>query len=432
MRIAVIGAGVSGLLAARLLATRHEVMLFEASDYIGGHANTVDVELDGREFSVDTGFMVFNDRTYPNFQNLLKYLNLNSQASDMSFSVTCERTGWEYQGSSFSGLFSQKINMVRPTFWGMLTDILRFNSRAISALRDVNSQKSLQEFLNEGNYGSTFRERYLLPMTAAIWSSPHEAILNFSAQFLLRFMHNHGLLQLRNRPRWQTIPGGSRRYLLALANGMNGNIRLNCPVRRVLRTPNHVMVEFRDDRSEQFDAVVLATHADTSLKMLAEPSEEEEKILSAFPYQENRAVLHTDEKWLPSRRSAWASWNYLIPKDSESTCVTYDLTRLQRIDSPRRLLVTLNPPRPIDQNKCLREFVYHHPLFTIEGIDAQRRLPEINGVQKTYYCGAYWRNGFHEDGIVSALAVAREFGIGLESCTAACIAESSHIVEAAQ
>lgn len=433
MRIAVIGAGVSGLLAARLLATQHEVVLFEASSYLGGHANTVDVTIEGHSFSVDTGFMVFNDRTYPNFLRLLKLLNIVSQPSDMSFSVTCERTGLEYQGSSLAGLFAQRSNLWRTRFWGMISDILRFNRQANHFLSSADYATTLAEFLHKRSYSTIFCEKYLLPMTAAIWSCPPTAVQDFPAHFLLRFMQNHGLLQIRDRPRWKTIPGGSRRYIAALAAGLGERIRLNCPVQSVARGNDQILVETSGEGTESFDAVVMATHADTTLTLLVDAEEREQKLLSRFRFQQNRAVLHSDESWLPSRPSAWASWNYRITSaESQQTCVTYDLTRLQRSDSPRRILLTLNPCRVISPDKFWREFAYNHPIFTAEGILAQQRWSEINGARKTFYCGAYWGNGFHEAGVVSALAVAEQFGIKLEACTAACIMESSRIVAPVQ
>ncbi len=430
MRIAVIGSGVSGLVAARLLATQHDVQLFECSNYPGGHANTVDVEIEGQIHSVDTGFMVFNERTYPQFLGLLKLLKIDSQPSDMSFSVTCERTGLEYQGSSLAGLFAQRANLLRPRFYRMLADIVRFNIQARQFLAAEDNRLTVGELLIASNFGAEFREHYLLPMTAAIWSCPTEKVLDFPARFLLEFMRNHGLLQIRDRPRWLTIPGGSRRYVAALIGDLGERIQLNAPVQGIMRHGDHVLIELATGPPQVFDAVVLGTHADTALELLADADDSEQAILSAFPYQRNEAVLHTDESWLPTRESAWASWNYRISAGaSAQACVTYDVSRLQRIESPRRLLVTLNPLRPIDANSVLRRFVYHHPVFLQESLAAQARWSEINGMRRTYYCGAHWRNGFHEDGVVSALAVAEKFGIGLEACTAPCIAEAWYTAE---
>lgn len=432
MKIAVIGAGVSGLVAARLLATQHDVLLFEACDYAGGHANTVDVLIDGESFSVDTGFMVFNERTYHRFTRLLELLGIESQPTDMSFSVSCEQTGLEYQGSSLSGIFAQRKNLLRPRFWRMLGDIVKVNRLAAKYSQDSLGNKSLGDFLRDGRYGHEFREHYLLPMTAAIWSCPTIQVLDFPARFLFEFMRNHGLLQLRDRPRWLTIPGGSRRYVTALTRGLGRRVRLSSPVASVSRQQEDIVVTTSDNVARVFDSVVFATHADITLRILDDPDTTERRLLGAFLFQRNEAILHTDESWLPQRRSAWASWNYRIRKgDSSQVCMTYDLSRLQQIDSRRRLLVTLNPPCEISPERVLKRIVYEHPVFSRETAAAQSWLAEINGRKNTYFCGAYWKNGFHEDGVVSALAVTERFGIGLEACIAPCIAASSHITAAA-
>lgn len=426
MRIAVVGSGVSGLIAARLLATRHNVQLFEASSHLGGHANTVDVTIEGEQYAVDTGFMVFNDRTYPHFTKLLKQLGVTSQRSDMSFSVSCERTGLEYQGSSLAGLFAQRANLLRPKFYRLLGDVLRFNKRAVASLGQLDKQLTLRELLSKWQLHDSFRDHYLLPMTAAIWSCPTSSVLDFPALFLLEFMHNHGLLQIRDRPQWRTIPGGSRNYVQALTAGMGERIHLNFPIKRVTRNSNQVVLETLNGDEEIFDALVLATHADTSLRLLVDADMSEHSVLNAFKYQPNKAILHTDESWLPTRQSAWASWNYRIAgADNPQVCVTYDLTRLQRISSPSRLLVTLNPPRPIESKYVLGEFAYQHPVFSRESIEAQQKWNEINGSRRTYFCGAYWGHGFHEDGLISGLKVAEKFGLELETCTAPCIAATS-------
>jgi predicted NAD/FAD-binding protein len=428
MRIAVVGSGVSGLIAARLLATRHDVNLFEAGSYLGGHANTVDVTIEGERYSVDTGFMVFNNRTYPQFAKLLNRLGVASQPSDMSFSVSCERTGLEYQGSSLAGLFAQRANLLRPNFYRLLGDILRFNKQAIASLGQLDNRLTLRELLRDWKLGDSFREHYLLPMTAAIWSCPTSSVLDFPALFLLEFMHNHGLLQIRDRPQWRTIPGGSRRYVEVLTAGMADRIHLNSAINRITREADQVVLEFHENE-QTFDAVVLAIHSDTSLRLLADADMNEHSVLSTFNYQPNQAVLHTDESWLPRREAAWASWNYRIAGiENPQVCVTYDLTRLQRVTSPKRLLVTLNPPRPIQSQHVLREFAYQHPVFSRESIEAQKKWNEINGRHRTYFCGAYWGHGFHEDGLFSGLRVAEKFGLGLEACTAPCIAEASPIL----
>jgi len=303
---------------------------------------------------------------------------------------------------------------------------VRFNRRSLEYLADDDNRQTLGEFLERGQFGDALRDHYLLPMSAAIWSCPTADVLDFPARFLLEFMRNHGLLQLRDRPQWLTIPGGSRRYVDALLADLGRRARLNQPVQRVTRHEEHVELEFFDEQPQEFDAVVMATHADTTLGLLADADGLERSLLGAFTYQANEAVLHTDESWLPARQAAWASWNYRISAGKASqVCVTYDLTRLQCLNSPRRLLVTLNPPKPIKADCVLRQFTYHHPVFSREAVAAQWWWPEINGPRRTYFCGAYWGHGFHEDGVVSALAVAEKFGLGLEECTAPCIMAAS-------
>ena len=428
MRIAVIGTGISGSLAARLLSTRHEVTLWEASHYPGGHAQTVDVSIAGRHFQVDTGFMVFNRRTYPNFCRLLELLEIASQPSDMSFSVRCSQTGLEYQGSSLNGLFAQRLNAVRPSFWRMLRDICRFNSlgRAAAARGELSNGRSVGDFLAQYQFGPRFVHQYLVPMAAAIWSAKPSAILEFPAQFMIGFFANHGLMQLHGRPAWRTIVGGSRKYVAALLEPVRDHLRLNCPVASVARTETHVMLTPVDGPAERFDRVVFASHADQTLRMLADATKLEQQILRAFPYQRNEAVLHTDTRLLPKLRRAWASWNYHIPRDeTQAASVTYDLSRLQAQDSASPLLLTLNETSSIDPAKILRTFTYHHPAYAANSLVAQRRFSEISGHRRTHFCGAYWGYGFHEDGVNSALAVTRQFGIELEACTAASMKEPS-------
>jgi len=435
MRVAVIGTGISGSLAARLLATQFDVTVFEANDYPGGHANTVDVRLDGNRFAVDTGFMVFNRRTYPNFCRLLELLKIRSQPSDMSFSVRCEQTDWEYQGSSLDGLFAQRRTLVRPAFLKMLWDIDRFNrhatqSAANGALRDG---RTVGSFLGECGVSRSFVERYLVPMASAIWSSHPRAILDFPAEFMVGFFANHGLLQIRNRPQWRTIVGGSRNYVTALLEPIRNHVRLNSPIAMVARTDREVLVPPVDGPRERFDEVVFASHADQTLKMLADSTRLERRVLEAFPYQSNDAVLHTDLSCLPRRRRAWASWNYRVPKsDDHSATVTYDLSRLQNHASARPILLTLNPTHEIASERVLRTFRYQHPTYTRDSLTAQRRHAEISGHNRSHFCGAYWGYGFHEDGVKSALAVAAHFGIGLDACTVAFTKEPSRTVAASR
>jgi uncharacterized protein len=426
MRIAVIGAGISGSLVARLLHSQHEVVLFEAGDYLGGHANTVQAEIDGRLVSADTGFMVFNDRTYPNFCRMLDLLDVSSQKSDMSFSVSCQQTALEYQGSSLNGLFAQRSNLFKISFYRMLLDIVRFNKLGTSAAeqyrnsRDAgNDALTVGQFLADGRFGSNFILRYLVPMSAAIWSCQPSAVFDFPARFLLGFFHNHGLMQLADRPQWKTIVGGSQNYVKTLLAPLQSRIRLSCPVDKVYREPSTVRL-VSVEGEELFDQVVFASHADQSLSILADATDDERRVLTQFPYQSNQAVLHTDLNLLPARRAAWASWNYRIPKVMNSAAtLTYDLNRLQNLGLSQPLLLTLNETELINPDKILRSFVYHHPAYQVGSIGAQAEHAKISGLsQRTHFCGAYWGYGFHEDGVNSALAVAAEFGIGLESCTA--------------
>lgn len=414
MKIVIIGAGVSGLVAARILSRDHEVHVCEAGKYAGGHANSVDVELGGKHFVVDTGFMVFNDRTYPMFSRLLQILGTPARDSDMSFSVRCDQTGIEYQGSSLRGLFAQPRNALRLSFYRMLADIARFNrrSRKFAAARDT--EISLGQFVEQGNYGQRFCHQYLIPMIAAIWSARPSSVFDFPAIFMIRFLENHGLLQVCDRPTWKTIPGGSRSYLQSLIAPFRDRIRLGTPVKSISRHANHVAIESAGCR-ERFDVAILATHADQSLKMLADADEVERSVLGGFSYQTNEAVLHTDVSMLPKRRRAWASWNYRVTASADQPAsVTYDLSRLQGIDSPQPILLTLNPAASIDSAKILRHFTYRHPIFSLDSITSQRRFAAMNGRRGTYFCGAYRFNGFHEDGVASALEVGAHFGKGIE------------------
>ena len=427
MRIAVIGTGVSGNLVARLLSSRHEVTVFEANDFAGGHANTVDVSVEGRQFSVDTGFMVFNERTYPNFCRLLGLLGVDSQPSEMSFSVHCDRTGLEYQGSSLNGLFAQRLNAVRPSFLRMLVDIARFNRHGMQAAASgiLKDGRSVGDFVRDCKVGSRFVEQYLVPMSSAIWSSQPDAILDFPAEFMIGFFANHGLMQLRDRPQWRTIVGGSRSYVRALLGPIQTRIHLDTPIASVTRTDTDVIVTPVEGPQQHFDQVVLAAHADQSLRMLADPTPAERQILGAFPYQANEAVLHTDTRLLPRRKHAWASWNYHVSAGVQrSAAVTYDLSRLQNHASPTPILLTLNATDDIEPAKILRTFTYQHPAYSRESIAAQCRFQEVSGRNRTHFCGAYWGYGFHEDGVNSALAVAKYFNVGLESCTAASTKDS--------
>jgi len=418
MRIAIVGTGISGSLAARLLSTEHDVTVFEANDYAGGHANTVDITAFGQRFAADTGFMVFNDRTYPNFCRLLELLKIPSQQSDMSFSVNCSRTGLQYQGSSLNGLFAQRTNFVNPSFWKLLRDITRFNRCGMSAAAngELRDGRSVGDFIDNLGLGQRFVDQYLVPMAAAIWSSKPTATLAFPAEFMIGFFSNHGLMQIRDRPQWRTIIGGSRRYVSALLQPINESVRLGASVQAVVRHQHDVEVILDTGVQERFEHVVLACHADQSLTMLRDSSSTEQEILGAFPFQSNTAVLHTDIRLLPSRKRAWASWNYHIPQSQHhAAALTYDLSRLQQLESPSPILLTLNNSNRIDPKTILRTFLYDHPAYSSVSITAQARHHEISGNNRTHFCGAYWGYGFHEDGVNSGLAVARHFGIELEA-----------------
>ena len=411
MRIAIVGSGIAGLGAAhRLHREGHAITLFEAGPHAGGHVHTHDLPLGGRDYHVDSGFIVFNDWTYPNFIALLDELGVASQASDMSFSVSCGITGLEYNGSTLNSLFAQRANLVSPRFWGMLRDILRFNREAPRLLEEPGNEIGLGDFLSAGGYGRLFRDYYILPMGAAIWSTDPARMLAFPARFFVRFFLNHGLLAVKERPQWRVITGGSRVYVDKLIAPFRDRVRLNCPVRRIERRDQGVSLSSAAGGQEDFDALFLACHSDQALALLADPSPAETQVLSAIPYQPNEAVLHTDTRLLPRRPLAWASWNYLMPQGPGGRlALTYNMNILQGLDAPATFCVTLNASERIDPAGILARLTYHHPRFTLEGAAAQARQREINGAHRTYYCGAYWRNGFHEDGLVSALTALAHF-----------------------
>ncbi len=418
MKIAIIGAGISGLTAAYRLSIAHDVALFEANDYLGGHTNTVEVELDGERHVIDTGFIVFNDWTYPNFIKLMDELGVRSRPTSMSFSVRCDSANLEYNGSSLNGLFAQRRNLLRPSFYRMLADIVRFNRDAPELVlnRPTTDETTVGEFLARHCYSREFAEHYLLPMGAAIWSCPVGTFENFPIRFIVEFYINHGLLSVRNRPTWRIIDGGSRNYVVKMAERFRDRIRLSTPVEQVRRSANDVVIVPRNGPPESFDHVVFACHSDQALRMLADPTATERAVLSEFPYGRNIAVLHTDRSVLPKRRRAWASWNYHVSGQSSKTnlsssnseqaaTVTYQMNLLQHLRSRHVFNVTLNSDEQIDSAKVLRRIEYHHPIFTVRRAAAQARHRELINVYRTSFCGAYWGNGFHEDGVVSALRV---------------------------
>ena len=410
MRIAIIGSGISGMLAAYLLHRDHAVVIFEASDCIGGHTHTVDVTLGDMTLPVDTGFIVFNERTYPNFVHLLRTLQVPWQNSDMSFSVHCDRTGLEYCPSSLGRFFAQRRNLLRPAFWGMIREILVFR-RHLLETASLPESVTLGQHLRERGYSRAFREYFIVPMGAAIWSSEPRRFEAMPACMFARFFANHGFLNVRDQPQWLVIKGGSREYAKVLTAPFRDRIRLNCPVHSVRRLPDGVEIESTNGSSERFDHAIMAVHSDQALHLLADPTEAERAVLGAIGYQDNQVVLHTDTSLLPERRKAWASWNYRIPREPLATvAVTYNMNMLQSLQSDRVFCVTLNATQRIDPEGIVQRMVYAHPVYTPRALAAQRRHGEISGVNHTHYCGAYWGNGFHEDGVNSALAVCRFFG----------------------
>jgi predicted NAD/FAD-binding protein len=410
MKIAIIGTGIAGNVAAYHLNKQHDITVFEANDYIGGHTHTHDIALEQDHHAIDTGFIVFNYKTYPHFTHLLKELGVEVQASNMSFSVKCEKSGLEYNGTTLNSLFAQRSNLIRPSFYRMINDILRFNKEAVSILNTEKASASLGTVLNQGGYSREFIEHYLIPMGAAIWSSHPDQMMHFPAGFFIRFFHNHGMLNIDDRPTWYVIKGGSREYVKKLTAPFAHRIRRNTPVKSITRYADHVKLSLKDGSIESFDQVFIASHSDEALNMLTDASALEKDILGAIPYQENEAILHTDDSVLPKRKLAWAAWNYhILPEYQDRVALTYNMNILQNLDSDSTICVTLNNSEAIKPSRIIKKITYHHPVFTPEGVLAQQRHAEINGVNRTYYCGAYWRFGFHEDGVVSALNAIQHF-----------------------
>jgi uncharacterized protein len=414
MKIAIVGAGVSGLVAAHLLHTDHDVTLFEAGDYAGGHTHTVRVETPSGPHDVDTGFIVCNDRNYPQFMRLLLRLGVATQPSSMSFGVADAVGDFEYNGASPNGIYAKRSHLVSPSFQRMLLELLRFNRAARALLATEDPGPSLRDWLAEGGYSRTFVERLIVPQAAAVWSADPAQLWSFPARFLVEFFDNHGVLGLRERPRWRTVAGGSQQYVEAIVRPLGARVRLSTPVRAIARRADHVEVAPRDGEPERFDHVVIATHADQALRTLADPRERERELLGAFPYQPNDVVLHTDRGMLPRRRRAWASWNYhLLEREIGRPTVTYHMNRLQSLRADRELLVTLNRSEDIRREHVLGSWRYEHPVFTPAGVAAQQRWRELDGVDRTSYCGAYWGWGFHEDGVASATRACARFGARL-------------------
>lgn len=428
-RIAIIGSGISGLTAGYLLSREHDITLFEANDYLGGHTHTEQVTVEGITYPVNTGFIVFNDWTYPNFIKLMDQIGVESEASDMSFSVRCENTGLEYNGTNLNALFAQRINLVRPIFLRMIWDILRFNKQTLNELKLdlVDPEETLGEFITKHGYSDAFKNYYIIPMGAAVWSASVDMMMNFPLKFFLQFFSNHGFLSVDDRPQWRVLKNGSQSYIEPLTRPYRDNIHLNTRVTKVIRSQGgvSVIIDNEDaslnDQARQFDHVIFACHSDQALRILGDATPEENEILGSIPYQDNSVVLHTDTRLMPKRKLAWAAWNYHIPqRANDCAMVTYNMNILQNFhQAPETFLVTLNRTQEIDPKKIIKQYNYSHPVFTLDGVDAQNRHHEISGNPKsgfgrTHYCGAYWFNGFHEDGVNSGLRVAEKFGVSLE------------------
>ena len=428
MKIAIVGTGVSGLVAAHMLHPHHEITVFESDTRIGGHANTVDVEVDGRSVAVDTGFIVYNDRNYPGFRALLDRLGVATQPTEMSFSVSDPRTGLEFRGSNLNAIFAQRRNLANPSFLRLLADVTRFNRAARRLVAgetrwngpdrlpdgggfDAHAEESLADFVRRGRFSQSFVRQFLVPFGASIWSADPATFMRFPVRAYARFMDNHGLLELAGRPEWRTVTGGSRRYVEALTAPFSHRIHLDMPVHKIVThdgVGGSQLVEVLTGRGpELFDRVIVATHSDQALRMLADASTAEREVLGAIGYQRNIATLHTDERMLPRNPRARASWNYAIAENARGTTVTYWMNRLQSIETRRPLLVTLNRPDEIDPRMRIAEFEYDHPVFDVPAMAAQQRRAEIQGRRGIYFAGAYWGYGFHEDGVQSALEVVR-------------------------
>ena len=406
MKLAVIGSGISGNTLAYLLNQKYDVTLYEKNKRIGGHSHTHHVTLNNKRESVDTGFIVFNKKTYPLFTSLLDNLGVKYENSDMSFSVFSEENNFEYNGTSINSLFSQRKNLVNFRFLKMIFEILRFNKQAIKL---QSKTITLSQYLKKNNYSDFFCNNYILPMGAAIWSSDIKTILNFPAHFFISFFKNHGMLSINNRPQWLTISGGSEQYVKKLTSSFKNKIRLNSKIKKINRYKNHIAIE--DNRStEKYDYIFFACHSDKVLDMLSKPTTDEINILKALPYQENKVILHTDTSIMPKKKLSWAAWNYNIDSsDSEPISLTYNMNILQNIKSKKDLLVTLNPKKQIQKENIIKNLKYSHPKFSIKGISAQRMKNKISGKNRSFFAGAYWGKGFHEDGVKSAYDAVNSF-----------------------
>ncbi len=418
LKIAVVGGGVAGIVSAYLLQLKHRVTLLERNDYLGGHTNTIEIK-DGPDkgLAVDTGFIVLNDVTYPLFRKFLSRLGVQTRNSEMSFGFQCKQTGLVYAGNNLNGLFAQRQNLVSPSFFRFLFEIGRFNKQACNDL-DAGTIPpiTLGEYLERGRFSSFMVDNYLLPMAAAIWSTPTFRAAGFPAEAFLHFFKNHGLLSFRNRPQWMTVVGGSYSYVKAFQKLFNGKIKLNAHIDKVFRQAGGVRLQFADGHSETFDRVVIATHADQALRLLGDPSNEEQRLLSPWEYQINHTVLHTDTALLPELRSAWSAWNFTresFTSGARPVYVSYYMNLLQGFSADRHYCVTLNRQQDFRPGTVIAEFPYHHPQYSFASLGTQTELPNLNGVNNTWFCGSYFGYGFHEDAVRSAVAVGKDFGAEL-------------------
>jgi predicted NAD/FAD-binding protein len=413
MKIAIVGSGISGMTAAYLLHDEHDIRVFEAGDYIGGHTHTIDVERNSERYAVDTGFIVFNRKTYPNFCKMMDRLGVEFQPTEMTFSVKDEQTGLEYSPHTLNTFFAQRRNLLSLSFYRMIYDIFRLR-RELNSIMHGKEEIEIGHYLKREGYSKKFHDHFIVPLGSSLWSTDPQTFKEFPLRTFIRFFKNHGFLNIINPFKWLVIKGGSSRYVEKLTAVYADKFRLNCAVKKIERKNDSVELTLASGKAERFDHVVLATHSDQALALLSDASNSEKEILNAIPYQENLAVLHTDSSLLPALSSIWSSWNYLIPKeDSGRACLTYDMNILQSITSSEEFCVTLNREEYIDADNEIGRYLYHHPVFTKDAIAAQKRHGEISGQNRTHFCGAYWGYGFHEDGVKSALAACTYFGKGL-------------------
>ena len=408
-QLAIIGSGISGLIAAHRLHPDWDISIFEQGNHVGGHTNTIDVDYNGKTYSIDTGFIVYNEKNYPVFCELLATLEISTKPTEMSFSVQCQKTGLEYNGTSLNKIFSQRSNIFRPSFHKMLREIIRFYRSAPELLQGSDTSTTLGDYLDHGRYSKEFVQQHIIPMGAAIWSASPQGMFDFPARSFAQFFDNHGFLQWKGRPQWRVICGGSKSYVERLIMPFHEKIRVKSSVESISRGDGIVKLSMAKKPPEYFDKVIIATHSDQALKLLADPSSEETEILSAIRYQKNETFLHTDSNLLPQKKRAWASWNYFLPRKSQTNpTVTYNMNILQGIKSPVPFCVSLNRHDEIDERSILKHITYHHPVYNLDTLSAQSKRHKINGVNQTYFCGAYWGYGFHEDGARSGIEVANE------------------------